>query len=88
MRCPLSLSLVASSVLEEMMEVISERRALHRKHLHILLQEQILNLNLSFGMGDAYHGFEFMKERCKVTNANPVLDNDKVFSNNNFNLTN
>ncbi|XP_069694166.1 uncharacterized protein [Periplaneta americana] len=55
-----------STVLEEMLEVVSERRALHRKHLHVLLQEQIQNLNLSFGMGDSYHGFEFMKQRCKL----------------------
>ncbi|KDR12280.1 hypothetical protein L798_13769 [Zootermopsis nevadensis] len=48
-----------------MLEVISEYRALHRKHLHVLLQKQIQNLNLSFGMGDSYHGFEFMKQRCK-----------------------
>ncbi|XP_023711442.1 uncharacterized protein LOC111866586 isoform X3 [Cryptotermes secundus] len=48
-----------------MLEVIGERRALHRRHLHILLQEQIQNINLSCGTGDAYHGFEFMKERCK-----------------------
>jgi hypothetical protein len=80
-------SLVAGAVLEEMMEVISERRALHRKHLHILLQEQIQNLNLSCGIGDAYHGFEFMKERCKVkdiTTINHMLHNQKVSSNNNF----
>jgi hypothetical protein len=60
-------SLVATGVLEALMEVISERRSLHRRHLQILLQEQIQNLNLSFGIGDAYHGFEFMKQRCKVT---------------------
>jgi hypothetical protein len=52
------------------MEVLSERRSLHRRHLHILLQEQIQNLNLSCGIGDAYHGFEFMKQRCKVTDIN------------------
>jgi hypothetical protein len=66
-------SLIASPVLEGMLEVISEHRALHRKHLHILLQEQIQNLNLSFGMGDSYHGFEFMKERCKVTDIKAVI---------------
>lgn len=86
--CGLScVSLVAGAVLEEMMEVISERRALHRKHLHILLQEQIRNLNLSCGIGDAYSGFEFMKERCKVkaiTTINHMVDNQKVSFNNNF----
>jgi hypothetical protein len=65
-------SLVATGVLEEMMEVICERRALHRRHLHILLQEQVQKLNLSFGIGDAYHGFEFMKERCKVTDIKTI----------------
>jgi hypothetical protein len=60
-------SLVATGVLEGTMEVLSERRSLHRRHLHILLQEQTQNLNLSYGIGDAYHGFEFVKQRCKVT---------------------
>ena len=63
------------------MEVICERRSLHRKHFHILLQEQIRNLNLSFGIGDAYHGFVFMKERCKVTDIktlNHVQDCEKI----------
>jgi hypothetical protein len=62
--CPVSL--VAGAVLEEMMEVVSERRTLHRKHLHILLQEQTQSLDLSCGIGDAFHAFEIMKERCKV----------------------
>lgn len=82
--CGLScVSLVAGAVLEEMLEVISERRALHRRHLHILLQEQIQNINLSCGTGDAYHGFEFMKERCKVkdvTTIKHMLDNQNVSS--------
>jgi hypothetical protein len=60
------LSLVASAVLEEMMEVVCERRTLHRKHLHILLQEQTQILDLSCGIGDAFHAFEIMKKRCKV----------------------
>ncbi|PSN56411.1 hypothetical protein C0J52_09527, partial [Blattella germanica] len=63
---PRTVCFIASAVLEEMLEVIAERRALHRKHLHILMQEQTQNLNLSFGMGDAYHGLEFMKDRCKL----------------------
>jgi len=66
------------------MDVLSERRSLHRRHLHILLQEQIRNLNLSFGIGDAYHGFEFMKQRCKVTDIktfNLVEDGWKLWSN-------
>jgi hypothetical protein len=80
-------SLIASTVLEEMLEVINEHRTLHRKHLHILLQEQIQNLNLSFGIGDSYHGFEFMKERCKVMDIKSyhLLDYDKFYCNRNLN---
>jgi hypothetical protein len=77
----MSVSLVATVMLEEMMEVFSERRPLHRKHLHILLQEQIQNLNLSLGTGDAYHGLVFMKQRCKVTDIkifNHVWGGEKV----------
>jgi hypothetical protein len=77
-RCALPyVSLVATGVLESMMETICERRALHRRHLHILLQKQLQKLTLSFGIGDAYHGFEFMKERCKVT-IKHVQDSEKV----------
>ncbi|XP_052127685.1 uncharacterized protein LOC113215750 [Frankliniella occidentalis] len=47
-------------------EAVSERRALHRKHLHMLVQPQTPRLNLSWGDADGYHGIQFAGQRCKA----------------------
>lgn len=47
------------------MDVIRSTRNLSRKFLHLLLIEQLLKLNLSFGVAEVYYGLEFLP-RCKV----------------------
>lgn len=58
---------LAGAILADVAEAISERKALHRKHLHALVQPQLPRVNLSFGDADGYHGLVFVGQRCKVT---------------------
>ncbi|XP_035705612.1 uncharacterized protein LOC118434945 isoform X2 [Folsomia candida] len=53
-----------STMLEDLMDVIRSTRNLSRKFLHLLLIEQLLKLNLSFGVAEVYYGLEFLP-RCK-----------------------
>jgi hypothetical protein len=47
------------------MDAIKSHRSLSRKYLHMLLNEQLMKLNFSYGVGEIYYGLQFLP-RCTV----------------------
>jgi len=48
------------------MVCVNEEKSLSRKFLHLLMQEQLQTLDLSFGVGEIHYGIMFLP-RCKVS---------------------
>ncbi|CAL8084494.1 unnamed protein product [Orchesella dallaii] len=59
-----------SGILVDLMEVIRSTRSLNRKFLHLLVQEQLLSLNLSLGIGEVYYGLQFLPRCTRLRDLN------------------
>ena len=62
----LNLECLASEMLQELLEVVAEKRSLARTILHLLIQPHLEAFNFACGAGDAYYAIRFLVERCQV----------------------
>ncbi|CAG0891671.1 unnamed protein product [Darwinula stevensoni] len=56
----------ASSLADELLETMKEKRSLGRHMLHLLLKRDTQSLLMGYGVGEPYYALGFLRQRCQM----------------------